>query len=124
MQRLAASLQPDVKEDGRVHPAKAGKTRTTKIDRHREQRHLARRRNGGKGGTIEIQKDRTGNGDIIGDQQINLVRRKTAVGEIAANTDGDLAENFAVGLRLPALNPDNIFCSCAMLGCLAGRWSG
>ena len=61
------------------------------------------------------------NGNIIGDQQINLVRRKTAVGEIAANTDGDLAKNIAVGLSLPALNPDNIFCSRAMSGCLAGR---
>ena len=107
-----------------MDPAKAGKTWTTKIERHREQRHLARRLSGGKGCTIEIHTNRTANGDIIGDRQINLVRRKTAVGEIAANTDGDLADNFAVGLRLPALNPDNIFCSRAMLGCLAGRWSG
>ena len=107
-----------------MDPAKAGKTWTTTIDRHREQRHLARRLSGGKGCTIEIHTDRRDNGDIIGDQQINLVRRKTAVGEIAANTDGDLAENIAVGLRLPALNPDNIFCSRAMSGCLAGRWSG
>ena len=107
-----------------MDPAKAGKTWTTKIERHREQRHLARRLSGGKGCTIEIHTNRTANGDIIGDRQINLVRRKTAVGEIAANTDGDLAENIAVGLRLPALNPDNIFCSRAMSGCSAGRWSG
>ena len=107
-----------------MDPAKAGKTWTTKIERHREQRHLARRLSGGKGCIIEIHTDLTGNGDIIGDQQINLVRRQATVGEIAANTDGDLAENIAVGLCLPALNLDNIFCSRAMSGYLAGRWLG
>ena len=38
MQRFAGSLQPDVIKDGRAHPAKAGKARTTKIECHREQR--------------------------------------------------------------------------------------
>jgi hypothetical protein len=61
--------------DGRAHPAEAGKARTTKVERHRDQRHLARRSGGGKGHAIEITTDRAGNGNIIGEQQINLIRR-------------------------------------------------
>ena len=65
---------------------------------------------------MKIRKDRTGNGDISGEQQINLVSLKTVVGKIAANTDGGLAKKIAVGVRLPPLMPDEHFRSRAMSG--------
>ena len=79
MTGLARSLHPVIVMNGRAHPAEAGKARTTKIERHRDQRHLARRSGGGKGPAIEITTDRAGNGNIIGEQQINLIRREVVV---------------------------------------------
>ena len=92
--------------DGRAHPAEAGKARNTKVERHRDQRHLARRSGGGKGHAIEITTDRAGNGNIIGEQQINLIRREATIREIATDTDGDLAKNILVRTCLALFMPD------------------
>ena len=106
MTGLARSLHPVIVMDGRAHPAEAGKARTTKVERHRDQRHLARRSGGGKGHAIEITTDRAGNGNIIGEQQINLIRREATIREIATDTDGDLAKNIPVRMCLAPFMPD------------------
>ena len=78
VQRLGSGPVPVTRRDRRAHPAKAGQTRTAHIERHGKQRHAAGHGNPGKGRPENIGADLPRDGDIIAQQQVDLVRRQAA----------------------------------------------